>query len=154
MGGFERQKETEEGPMRKSALAMAALMFLLGGGPASTQGTQNWACLHGSNETPANRTRREKAVELAHAINDAQNYARGLRRPSDTRYFTLDQLEKLPETPSGFRVQLVTDDSSYSFSVKDMMDPCLYAVFSDQSGDVYEAVPSPSKARVRLLSRK
>ena len=140
--------------MRKSALAMAVLLFLAGGGPASTQGTQNRACLHGSNETPANRTRREKAVELAHAINDAQNYARGFRRPSDTRYFTLDQLEKLPETPSGFRVQLNTDDSGYSFSVKDVMDPCLYAVFSDQGGDVYEATPSPSKARVRLLSEK
>jgi hypothetical protein len=34
------------------------------------------------------------------------------------------------------------------------MDPCFYAVFSDQSGDVYEGTPLPEKTRVKLLSKK
>jgi len=140
--------------MRKSALAMAALLLLAGGGPASAQGTQNKACLHGSNETSANRARREKAVELAYAINDAQSVARRLRRPGEAGYLPLDQLQNVPETPAGFRVQLNIDSSGYSFSVKDFMDPCVYAVFSDQSGDVYGAVPLPPTPRLRLLSRK
>ena len=41
-----------------------------------------------------------------------------------------------------------------SFSIKDTTDPCRYAVFSDQSGDVYEATPSQQKGRLRLLSEK
>ena len=45
---------------------------------------------------------------------------------------------------------------AYFFSIKDTLDPCKYAVFSDQSGDVYEgaaltSVPAPG---LRFLSRK
>jgi len=33
-------------------------------------------------------------------------------------------------TPAGFTVQLNSDGDTYSFSIKDMLDPCHYAVFS------------------------
>jgi hypothetical protein len=125
---------------------MAALLLVIGG-PASGQ---NRKCLHGPDETPADRARREKAVELAFEINAAEAVARRLGR----MYSPFEQLSNVPRTPDGFRVQLHTDGTTYSLSIKDTMDPCLYAVFSDQSGDVYEATPVPDKVRMRLLSRK
>jgi hypothetical protein len=56
--------------------------------------------------------------------------------------------------PDGFSVQLNTDGTTYSFSIKDTMDPCLFAVFSDQSADIYEATPTPDRGRIRLLSQR
>ena len=132
--------------MRRSLFVMAALLLAIGG-PVSGQ---NRKCLHGSDETPADRARREKAVELAFEINAAEGVARRLGR----MYAPLEQLLNVSRTPDGFRAQLHTDGTTYSFSIKDTMDPCLYAVFSDQSGDVYEATPVPDKGRLRLLSRK
>ena len=133
--------------MRRSLFVIAALFLVVGAGSASGQ---NRNCLHGADETPADRARREKAVQLAFEINSAEVVARRLGR----MYAPLEQLLNLPRTPDGFRVQLHADGTTYSFSIKDTMDPCLYAVFSDQSGDVYEATPTPDKARLRLLSRK
>jgi hypothetical protein len=138
--------------MRRSFLVMSALVLLTGAHAASGQ---DRTCLHGPDETPGNRTRREKAVALAYDINAAQQVARRLRFRSDQGgYVPLEELRNVPATPAGFRVQLLTDGATYAFSVKDMTDPCLYAVFSDQAGDVYEATPVPDKARLRLLSRK
>ena len=134
------------------SLFITAVLLLVIGGPASGQ---NRKCLHGPDETPGNRTRREKAVELAHDINGAQQVARRLRPRSDQGgYVPLEELRNVSPTPDGFRVQLQTDGTAYTFSIKDTLDPCLYAVFSDDSGDVYEATPVPDKARMRLLSRK
>ena len=133
----------------RSAL-IAAVVFLFGAaGPTLAQNRQ---CLHDEDETTANRSRREKAVELAYAINDAQDSARGLRPRNEGGYVPLDQLSNVPRTPDGFRVQLQTDGKAYTFSIKDMMDPCLFGIFSDQSGDVYEATPGQRKARLKLLS--
>jgi len=134
--------------MRSALIAAVAFLFAAAG-PALAQSRQ---CLHDEDETSANRSRREKAVELAYAINDAQHSARGLHRLTEGGYVPLEQLSKLPKTPDGFRVQLQTDGKGYSFSIKDMMDPCLFGVFSDQSGDVYEATPGQRKARLKLLS--
>ena len=69
-------------------------------------------------------------------------------------YKPLDELFNLPDTPEGFRVQLHTDGTTYTFSIKDTRDPCGYAVFSDQSLDIYEAVPSPRQVRSRLLTQE
>ena len=132
--------------MRHSFFVMAAL-FLVIGGSASGQSRK---CLHGSDETPTDRARREKAVELASEINAAEVVARRLGR----MYAPLEQLMNVSRTPDGYRVQLQTDGATYLLSIKDTMDPCLHAVFSDQSGDVYEATPVADKGRMRLLSRK
>lgn len=135
--------------MRNSPLAAAALFLLFVAVPASAQ---TRPCLHGATESRADRTRREKAVELAHEINGAQEALRRFRRPDRNGYAPLDQL-RVSAAPDGFRVQLNTDGTTYSFSIKDMMDPCFYAVFSDQSGDVYEATPAPLTPRTKLLTR-
>jgi hypothetical protein len=44
--------------------------------------------------------------------------------------------------PEGFAVHLATDGSTgYVFSVKDTLDPCRFALFSDQAGLIYTGEP-------------
>jgi len=138
--------------MRTVPIALTALLLLSGPSLASAQDRQ---CLHDQLETRANRTRREKALELADEINRAQGVARRFgARPGQGPYKPLEELFNLPDTPEGFRVQLHTDGTSYTFSIKDTRDPCGYAVFSDQSLDIYEAVPSPRRTGPRLLTQE
>ena len=96
-------------------------------------------CLHGANETPAQRTRRDAAIQLATRINLAEMITSGPRSPNN-RYRPLDELTNIPPTPSGFELQFHTDGNTYSFSIKDRMDPCRYVVFSDQDKFLYEAI--------------
>lgn len=143
--------------MRTVLIALAGVLVVSIASPASAQNrAQNRQCLHDQLETQANRSRREKALDLARDINQAQGIARrfGTRpgRPGD--YKPLDQLTNLAEAPEGFRVQLHTDGTTYSFSIKDTRDPCGYAIFSDQSLDVYEAVPSSRLGGTRLLTSR
>ena len=128
-----------------------AMILSVGMGSVSAQ--QPESCLHDRSETPAERARRELAIELAHEINRAQAQALlfGPQGRQIREYLSLDQLLNLPATPRGFQVQHLTDGASYAFSIKDGLDPCRYAVFSDQSGDVYEATPSVPEPGFRLL---
>lgn len=117
--------------MLKHLLVIAVLLLTGAGSPAAQ------ACLHGRTETGADRMRRERAMQLAHRINAEQ---RGRLVPAPRlRYRTLDQLGDLPPTPQGFDLNLLTDGASYAFSVKDRLDPCNYAIFSDQDGKIYAA---------------
>ena len=96
-------------------------------------------CLHGPDERQDQRTRREQALTLAQQIARAENVGPVLS-PGQRRMFKrLDELTNLPPAPAGFKVQLTTDGASYAFSIKDTVDPCRYAVFSDQDQAVYEA---------------
>ena len=137
--------------MRTVFIALTALFLLSDPRAASAQNKQ---CLHDQLETQANRARREKALELAEDINRAQGLARRFGPRGQGDYKPLDQLTNLPDVPEGFRVQLHTDGTTYSFSIKDSRDPCGYAVFSDQSLDIYEAVPSARQVRSRLLTQE
>ena len=137
--------------MRTVPIALTALFLLCGPSLASAQDRQ---CLHDQLETQANRARREKALELAEDINRAQGVARRFGPRGQGDYKPFDQLTNLPDVPEGFRVQLHTDGTTYSFSIKDSRDPCGYAVFSDQSLDIYEAVPSPRRTGPRLLTQE
>jgi len=136
--------------MRTALIAVIGFL-VLSVGPASAQNRQ---CLHDQLETQANRSRREKALQLAGDINMAQSVARRLGPRGQGDYKPLDQLTNVPAVPEGFRVQLHTDGTTYSFSIKDTRDPCGYAIFSDQGFDIYEAVPSTRTVGTRLLTRK
>ena len=136
--------------MRTALIAVIGFL-VLSVGPASAQTRQ---CLHDQLETQANRSRREKALQLAGDINMAQSVARRLGARGQGDYKPLDQLTNVPAGPDGFRVQLHTDGTTYSFSIKDTRDPCAYAIFSDQSLDIYEAVPSSRQVRSRLLTQE
>jgi hypothetical protein len=149
--------------MRRSHIAVLTIvtscLAIAGGAIAVAQAQvqvqpQNRQCLHDENETRENRTRREKAVELADDINRAQGIARRLARPGQAPYRPLEELFNVPAPPNGFRVQLNTDGTTYSLSIKDTRDPCRYAVFSDQSMDIYEAVPTSPSTGLRLLTSR
>ena len=44
-------------------------------------------------------------------------------------------------TPAGFDVHFVIDGATYAFSVKDILDPCAFAYFSDEAGVIYTGQP-------------
>src|SRR4029450_6167434 len=94
-------------------------------------------CLHGSDETAANRARRQQAVQYAAKVNAAE----GVSVPRLQKYRPLDELPNLPALPAGFDIQFHTDGLTYTFSLKDTRDACHYAIFSDQDKLLYEAIP-------------
>jgi hypothetical protein len=106
-------------------------------------------CLHGPDERPAHQARREQALTLAQQIHRAENPG-PTAIPLQRRTFRpFDQLANLPPTPDGFKVQLDTDGATYAFSIKDTLDPCRYAVFSDQELSIYEATARREGVSVR-----
>jgi hypothetical protein len=114
--------------------------------PASAQ--RSLRCLHDGSETPPNRQRRLNAIELARAINQAER-----RSPRPRMYRPLEDLQNLPGTPEGFQLQLHTDGTSYLFALKDTMDRCRYSIFSDEDGDIYEAIARPDVRVIPLDSQ-
>ena len=94
-------------------------------------------CLHGQNETAAERTRREQAVMYAQRLNAAEQSS----FPAGGTYRRPEELLSLPRLPVGFFLQFHTDGRTYAFSLKDWRDPCRFAIFSEQHGYLYVAVP-------------
>jgi hypothetical protein len=94
-------------------------------------------CFHDRAERDVDRQRREQALALAKAVNAAQGTAAERTRV----YVPLSRLGKLPPTPRGFELRLYTDATGYVVSLKDVLDPCKYAIFSDESGLLYEKTP-------------
>jgi hypothetical protein len=121
-------------------IVLAALSLVLVASPSVPQVPPR--CLHGADERPDQRTRRDQALALAEQINRAENAGPTVapRRGQPRTYRPLDQLGTLPPTPAGFSLQFTTDGATYTFSIKDTRDPCRYAVFSDQALTIYEAV--------------
>jgi len=120
-------------PMLKYAVAlMLAGVFGWGAAPA-----QERACLHGPSETAVQAARRRAALEFARLINTTE-----LRAHSQAQaYYALGDLHTIPAPPDGFKAQLSSDGTSYTFSLKDALDPCHFAFFSDQEGLIYTATP-------------
>jgi hypothetical protein len=118
-----------------SALALAVVGALGGSWPsASSAGRQTDACLHGTDETAAEKQRRTQAVLLARFINKQEQVARS----SGGSFVALKALPGALPPAQGFEAGLVTDGSTYAFSVKDTLDPCGHAFFSDHNGLIYE----------------
>jgi hypothetical protein len=132
----------------KFALTVCAVL-LAGAGTASAQQT----CLHDRSETQVDRMRRQQAVAVARAINTAEHRGLSPRQPGQ-RYQPFDQLTMVPAIPAGFELQFHTDGDTYTLSLKDTRDPCKFAVFSDQEGLIYEAMPMRPDFRVTPLDTK
>jgi hypothetical protein len=107
-------------------------------------------CLHGPNETAAERTRREQAVIYAQRLNAAEQFS----FPAGGTYRRPEELLTLPPLPPGFLLQFHTDGRSYVFSLKDGRDPCRFAIFSDQQGYLYAAVPQRPRALLTPLDTR
>lgn len=94
---------------------------------------QQPACLHGQDEAAAQRDRRLQALRLTRQINTLENAMHGQAR----QYQAPSALPNVSAPPQGFAVHFATDGTSYAFSVKDTLDPCTFAYFSDESGLIY-----------------
>jgi hypothetical protein len=119
--------------MRKYALALT-LAGLFGWGTAPAQ---ERACLHGPSETAAQAARRQAAIGFARLINTTEFRA----HTQAQAYYVLGDLHTIPAPPEGFKAQLSSDGTSYTFSIKDSLDPCHFALFSDQDGVIYTGTP-------------
>lgn len=128
-------------------IVLAALFTGIAGSPPAPSFAQGRAqlpapCLHGPSEQANQRTRREQALRLAQQINRAEHSASGLLPlQPQADYRSLAQLPSLPPTPAGFRLRLYTDGATYAFSLKDTIDRCEFAIFSDQDQGIYQATP-------------
>jgi len=128
--------------MKLVAAAVVALSLVAGcasvnrsaAKPVAAQQPQR-ACLHGDNESPAQRERRVRAIALVRAINTAQ-YNDAM--PKTGKFQPIANLGLTTPTPEGFDVQLSTDGTTYAFAVKDTTDPCLFAYFSDTKGVIFQ----------------
>jgi hypothetical protein len=91
-------------------------------------------CRHGEDESPANRTQRLQALALASAINRAE----GQQARQTRQYAPLANLGALPPVPQDFTLKLYADSDGYVTVLKDVRDPCRYAIFTDHGGHIYE----------------
>jgi hypothetical protein len=98
---------------------------------------QQPACLHGPASTPEHRARRDAAVQYARQLTAFEVAGKNQAQ----RYYAIEDLPGLPALPEGFKARMSTDGASYAFSVKDTLDPCHFALFSDQDGLIYTATP-------------
>jgi hypothetical protein len=102
-------------------------------------------CLHGPNESAAERERREYAIWVASEINRLQagwiaaNPAAAYARPSQL---------KLPKKPSDFGLTFFVDGRRHMFTLKDDKDPCNFGIFSDHDGLIYAAMPQPDRTAI------
>ena len=138
--------------MWKSAVIATTFALMLGWTSAIAQGPRGQNCLHGPDETPANRARRQQAVQFAARVNLAES--RFSLPGGSPQYRSLNELPNVPAVPAGFDIQFHLDGSSYMFSLKDTRDACSYAIFTDQGGLVYEAIPGKSEPTIVPLATK
>ena len=76
------------------------------------------------------------AVRFARTVNTAE----ARFQAQNKRYGQLSDLA-VGAPLEGFSAQLTTDGTTYTFSVKDTVDACHFALFSDQQGLIYTARP-------------
>ena len=112
--------------MLRYAAALTLVALTSGSGVPKAQ---NAPCDPTAPPTAEQKARRGLAIGVARRINTAQAQASA----SLKRYAPLGELGDIP-IPPGFGVQVSTDATGYTFSVKDLQDGCKFAVFSDLDG--------------------
>ena len=123
------------------AMSIVVVVVMIGGvllaQRSNSQGLNGRAaavCRHGEDESPVNRTQRLQALALASAINRAE----GQQARQTRRYVPLTALGTLPSAPQDFTLKLYADSEGYVAVLKDGRDPCRYAIFTEESGHIYE----------------
>jgi hypothetical protein len=84
---------------------------------------------------PTDAQRRQAAVRFARDVNTAEARFHSLH----ARYGQVSELALVE--PDGFHAQLSSDATAYNFSLKDTVDACHFALFSDQQGLIYAGQP-------------
>lgn len=114
-----------DGHMLKYTLALT----LAGTASLGLNQAQNSSC-------PSDVQRVRVAVQFARAVNTGESRF----RTSNQRYGQISEIG-VGSAPDGFRTQLATDGATYLFSIKDTIDACHFALFSDEQGLIYTAQP-------------
>jgi hypothetical protein len=118
-----------------------AILLATAGSPLSTLRAQPPGpnCLHSAAETPDQRDRRLAAIAFTRKINtgEASTFVIVGRYVA----ITDPSLQSLPQPPSGFVAQVVTDGNHYSLWLTDRTDACRLAIVSNESGVIYRADP-------------
>ena len=109
----------------------AVLLAFTGAGEAQP-------CLHGPDESESQRRRVSAAIAFIREVSEAQ--AR-IYRQRDT-YVALSDAVSVARVPVGFVPRLRFDRWSYGIMLKDSLDSCGFALFSDQEGVIYEGQPT------------
>jgi hypothetical protein len=125
--------------MRLTIIVAVLASAALGLGSARGAAQQRIQCLHGPTETNADAIRRMDALRVMRAINTTQAQAFAATRAYQN--FRELTTSGLPSRPAGFGTQLTVEASTYAVVLKDQMDPCGYALFSDQGGVIYVGSP-------------
>jgi hypothetical protein len=116
------------------SIGVAALLVLAGSAlNLNSAAAQPSRCLHGLDETPAEKLRRQQALGFTRHINNLQADAFRQSRV----YPSHSELRVTESIPADFVVSLTSDGTSYAFSVKDALDPCRFGYFSDQTGAIH-----------------
>ena len=95
-------------------------------------------CLHGETESADQKTRREQAIKVAQAINSAEVKVVGPRSRPTAGPRSCRTCRRCRQ---GSRCSSTPTARTYTFSIKDTLDRCNYAIFSDQEKFVYEGTP-------------
>jgi hypothetical protein len=120
--------------------------------PHASAQQQGPACLHGPNETAAERDRRNAGLGLARALNTAQA---GFASRNKGLYGTLSQLSGLPDLDAGaFEVKLVSNGGTYAFSIRDSADPCGFTFFSNEIGVIHTGAPLDTPLQFPAAARR
>lgn len=119
-----------------AAIVTAACLTLLAiaapaGVPNAT--AQQPACLHGPDEQPAQKTRRQQALGFVRHVNTLEATAAA----RSSAYVPADRLTLSQALPAGFQLHLSASERAYAFSATDTTDPCRFAYFSDEAGIIY-----------------
>jgi hypothetical protein len=112
------------------------------------------SCLPGTGTTPDRIARYQHFARIARAVNALQRE----HREATKRYATREDLEgpsmrvsrdgdhvigglTFDRPENGSEMRLTTDTNSYTRSIKDVSDPCGFALFTDQNRVIYAAQP-------------
>lgn len=95
-------------------------------------------CLHGQDETVAQKTRRDAALGFVRAVNTAENNE-GMYKAK--KYLPFEELTLERRSVEGFELQFTTDGKGYSFLLRDKTDPCGFTFSSNQVGIIFQGYP-------------
>jgi hypothetical protein len=131
--------------MRNVGLVALCLTLLLAPSGLATEHASQRSpfaaeCRH-QRDFEGDRVRLLQALELARAIHKEQ----GLLLERTRGFQPMAQLERLPAVPAGFKLRFYGDSAGYVFSLRDDLDPCHFAIFSDESGRLYSRDAGPLK---------
>jgi hypothetical protein len=117
--------------MRVPVIAAVIVLAVAGAGEAQT-------CLHGADESESQRRRVGAAITFIREVSEAQS--RMYRQRNS--YVALSEAVSVARVPVGFVARLRFDRWSYGLMLKDSLDSCGFALFSDQEGVIYEGRPT------------